>query len=174
MTEHDWATEPLLSQENVGKKVWFVWNGNTNHAVVLPIVKVGRTNVHVQGNGARPHSLRVNTDGYAVGNENGYTLSAWTNQSWGKRHLSGLMRKAWHSMGPIPEGKLEGALWLFRSNLRGDDERRLIEEGVLPERPVSALAEVRQWVDVMSRHTGLPGDELASLLRTVANEVGRG
>jgi len=79
----EWATIPLLDPANVGRYVWTVFNGNVKFASVHPIVKIGRTNVHVEVEGTRPWSMRINEDapGSAGGvNGGGYMTSCHTEQ----------------------------------------------------------------------------------------------
>ncbi len=77
----EWATVPLLDQSNVGKYVWTVFNGNDKQATPNKIVKVGRTNIHVGGDGHNPDSYRVTDDGLtANGMHGGYTISAESQQ----------------------------------------------------------------------------------------------
>lgn len=74
----EWATVPLLDPANVGRYVWSVWNGNVKQMTPAPIIKIGRTNIHVgeyQG-----WSLRVE-GGKAVGVKNGFGVSAFT-ETW--------------------------------------------------------------------------------------------
>jgi hypothetical protein len=58
----EWATEPLLDPTNVGKYVHYAWNGN-RRGDVFPIVRVGRTNVHVESHG-RQISFRHTSSGW--------------------------------------------------------------------------------------------------------------
>ena len=76
-----WAEGSLLDPANVGKKVWFSHNGN--QAWEAEIVKVTRTNVHLDGNARTPYSLRVGAGAngdvrYAVGMKSGFTISGFT------------------------------------------------------------------------------------------------
>ena len=93
-----WATGPLLVPGNLGKYVWTVWNGNTNWATLGKIVKLGRTNIHVETSNAS-YSLRVSPSGHeARGNKNGFTASAHTEQ-WrlersDRRRFCGVIERA--------------------------------------------------------------------------------
>lgn len=78
-----WATAPLLDPANVGRFVRCVWNSNVNYTQNAPIVKIGRTNVHVKSGrrSGKPYSMRVNADGEtATGDDNGYGVSCLTLQ----------------------------------------------------------------------------------------------
>jgi hypothetical protein len=76
-SEVDWATPPLLDPANVGKYVWYVWNGNRSNMSPEPIAKIGRTNVHVGRH--RPVSMRVEPGGeWASGSLNDFTVSCMT------------------------------------------------------------------------------------------------
>lgn len=42
LTAAEWATTPLRSPENIGRKVWFSWNGNVPSAVLITeVTRVG-------------------------------------------------------------------------------------------------------------------------------------
>jgi hypothetical protein len=75
------AVGSLLDPANVGRYVWCSWNGNKPG--LCKIVKVTRTNVHVENGWARPVSMRVNPDrpGTASGNANGYQVSCATDEA---------------------------------------------------------------------------------------------
>lgn len=80
----EWATSPLLDKSNVGKYVWTVWNSNTKFASVNQIVKIGRTNIHVETNAARPESYNVvdvEYEGHGYGTKNGFNVSCYTEQA---------------------------------------------------------------------------------------------
>lgn len=82
LPDDQWATTPLLDESNIGRMVMVVNNGNYQYAHPAPIVKIGRTNIHVDSRSARPYSLRVDPDGHGVatGDDRGFSVAAWTRQ----------------------------------------------------------------------------------------------
>jgi hypothetical protein len=75
-----WAAAPLLWPANVGDYVIAVFNGNTHVASRSKILKIGRTNVHIEGDGQTPWSLRVNPNGHTASGMtgSGYSISCCT------------------------------------------------------------------------------------------------
>ena len=76
---NEWATAPLLRADNVGKLVWFSYNGDKASTAVIQ--KIGRTNIHV-GPSYKTHSMRVNEDGESAygmdGGSQGWSVSCFT------------------------------------------------------------------------------------------------
>lgn len=101
----EWATGSLLDPSNVGKCVVTVWNGNTKSPDVERVVKVTRTNVHVQIHNARPDSYRVDraNQGVGAGTRSQYMISVYTREAWLERDVrAALLRRlssaSWHKL----------------------------------------------------------------------------
>lgn len=70
--EVEWATEPLLDQDNVGKYVWFSFN--SNKPITIKIEKIGRSVIHFG------HNSYAGWDGKSFQSyRNGYGMRCWSN-----------------------------------------------------------------------------------------------
>lgn len=133
----EWATAPLLDVANLDRYVWYVFNGNTKFATPLQIVKIGRTNVHVNTWASRPSSLRVDPDTHghtADGTTgSGHSVSVHTEQwrldSASRRELSDLLLRH-RSLRVLPVATLERMVELTAPGENLTERRHRDEEAI--------------------------------------------
>lgn len=110
------ATGSLLDPGNIGKLVWFWSSGNEAVATTVEVVSIVRTNVHLQGYGSRPYSLRVSKTepGAAHGAVNGFSYGCATAEAIARRTVRAealtALRRRLDSPGELTLDQLSAAL----------------------------------------------------------------